>query len=303
MINSYFGKADRSRYDGHGQIVNPIPLWMNDKYKQDLKRDIRQIEQQEREGFISPKERANKMARKQKKVDILRFIKDSDPRNNSDFNKDCAKKAKDSVLEKIRYLSPCLSANPKVPSEFDGVETNPQEEGNKSKNPCISLDTTEEVEEAKRANLRIANVEGKPMVSRDDATRMVRLLAIALGARIGYQAFRKRPILGRKGSQIGWSEEYSENHEKIFNPNNVVITREEYERLKKAGEEMANDHIKSVKVKKPVRKTKAKRQGKPWTCPDCSKELTTLGKAVHQNIHCPAIKEKAKGKQPEMAYK
>ncbi|KKM24382.1 hypothetical protein LCGC14_1605670 [marine sediment metagenome] len=283
MINSYFGKADRARYDGHGKILNPVPLWMNDKYKQDLKKDIRQIEQQEREGFISPKERATKMARKQKKVDILRFIKESDPRNNSGFNKDCAKKAKDSVLEKIRYISPCLSANPKVPSEFDGAETNPQEEGNKSKNPCISLDTTEEVEEAKRANLRIAEIEGKPMVSRDDATRMVRLLAVALGVRVGYQAFRKRPILGRKGSQVGWSEEYSGNYEGVFDPNKVTIDRDEYERLKAAGEALAVKHTK----KKP---------GKPWSCsePGCGFEGTTKQKGMHIARHRKEAKRKKK---------
>lgn len=311
-MDSYFGRADRVRQEENGKIVNPIPLWTNEKYKQDLKNNIRKIEQHEREGFISTKEKANKLARKKEMETLLKNIEDSDPRNHrTEIDKDSLKRVEESWRMKIKGISPYLQDDPKKPSNYHGVETNPAEESLKSKQPCIKLDTEEEIREARKANLKVKEtiVEGKRvcMISRDDATRACKLLALAIGMRVGYESFRNRMPFGQRSNQSSaYSDEGRENHGRIFgdgdtqtsnSSSTVTISKDEYAKLKELKEKVVLTSGQrfgksGVKTKKKARKPRA---GSPWTCPDCNENMTTLQKGLHKS-KCPE-KEKAKEKE------
>lgn len=264
-MKSFFGDCDREKGSSHGKIVNTNPLWTKDKNVADIEDDIRSIERQESNGgFIDGKARARKMARKLKLENTLRQIKASDPRGKIKGRElDDVKNAVESFEEEIKNLNPTRYDEDQAKKGHGTV--NPTLQGHHSKRPCIQLKSEKELELAKRCNMVINNSNE---VSRDDMTRGLWLLERILGVRPNHNRLKHDVPHGHIRHTNQFQVKLPPEMEKAYQERKATVKKEAVETVDG----------------KPV-KTKAKRTGKPWTCPDCETKMTTLEKGLHKR-HC-----------------
>lgn len=288
-MRSFFGDCDKEKGNPHGKIVNTNPLWTKDKNIADMKDNVRDIEQQEATvGFVDGKARAKKLARKTKLVKTLSQIKASDPRGKVQGGElDEVGKAVVSFEEEIRNLNPTRYDDEQA-MKGKSVTVNPALQGHRSKTPCIKLKSEGELAFAKSCNMKI-NENNE--VSRDDMTRGLWLGERILGIRPDHNRL-KRDIphghIRNSGQfQVGDlpNDMQTVSTGNVFNNTTENITAN----LNKEEEKTESVDIKPVKGNR-VPEKRAKRTGKPWTCPDCESKMTTLQKGLHKR-HCANVKE------------
>lgn len=262
-MESFFGDCDREKGSPHGKIVNTNPLWTKKKNITDIEDDIRGIEQLESSGqFIDGKARARKMARKLRLGKTLGQIKASNPVGKIKGKAlDDVKKAVERFEQEIQNLNPTRYDEEQAKKGNSTV--NPTLQGRYSKMPCIKLGTESELEFAKACNMKI-NEDNE--VSRDDMTRGLWLGERILGIRPDHHRLKRDIPYGqvRHVSQFPVGALPVGMGPENVSEGNVFNKKEKTEN----GEA------------KPVKK-RAKRTGKPWTCPDCNGEMTTLQKGLH----------------------
>ncbi len=184
-MRSFFGDCDKNV---KGEIVNTNPMWTKEKVIADMKENIRDIEHQESSGgFIDPKARAKKMARKTKLEKTLKEISASDPRGKvKGKDIDAVSKAVNSFVEEVKNLNPTRYDEQQA---MKGSSTiNPTLQGHNSKRPCIKLKNEKEIEFAKSCNMKI-DEQGK--VSGDDMTRGIWLLQRILRTQPDHQQLKR----------------------------------------------------------------------------------------------------------------
>lgn len=197
---SFFGDCDKLGGTKHGKIVNTNPLWTKDKQISDMKEEISDIKAQEAEGFLSPRVKAAKMARKTKIQTTLRQIEESNPVGKiQGKDLDDIKKTADSFVEGVKNLEPSYYDEDMARQGKSNVNTSHL--GHMAKHPCIRLKNVKEKEIAKSCNMKVEN----GMVSRDDMKRGIWLLERILGiepdhTRLKYDVKPGQYI--RKSSQV-----------------------------------------------------------------------------------------------------
>lgn len=270
-MRSFFGDCDKEKGNPHGKIVNTNPLWTKEKNIADMEDNIRDIEQQESTvGFIDAKARAKKLARKTKLVKTLSQIKASDPRGKIQGGElDEVGKAVASFEEEIRNLNPTRYDDEQA---MKGKSTvNPSLQGHRSKMPCIKLKSEGELAFATSCNMKI-NENNE--VSRDDMTR---------GLWLGERILGIRPDHNRLKRDIP--------HGHIRNSGQFQVGDLPDDMQTVSTGNVFNKGVDTVPVKENrVPEKRAKRTGKPWTCPDCKSKMTTLQKGLHKR-HCAKVKE------------
>ncbi len=266
-MRSFFGDCDKEKGNPHGKIVNTNPLWTKEKNIADIEDDISGIEKLESSGqFIDGKARARKMARKLRLEKTLSQIKASNPVGKiKGKDIDDVKKAVESFEEEIKNLNPTRYDEEQAKKGNSTV--NPTLQGHHSKMPCIKLKTESELEFAKSCNMKI-NENNE--VSRDDMTRGLWLGERILGIRPDHHRLKREAPHGH----VHQTNQFQVGELPLgMGPENVSKNN------------VFNKEEKAESVDTKLVKKRAKRTGKPWTCPDCNVNMTTLQKGLHKR-HC-----------------
>ncbi len=192
-MKSFFGDCDKNI---KGVIVNTNPMWTKEKVIADMEEKIRDIEVQEVSGgFIDPKARAKKLARKAKLEKTLKEISASDPRGKiKGRDLDAVGKAVESFVEEVRNQN---STRYDEEQAMKGNSTvDPILQGHHDKRPCIKLKNEREVEFAKSCNMKI---DKEDRVSGDDMTRGIWLLQRILGVKPDHRQLKRDYPDGYRG--------------------------------------------------------------------------------------------------------
>ncbi len=195
-MRSFFGDCDRKGGNSNGDIVNTNPTWTKKKQISDMEEQIQDIAARESEGFLSGKAKAKAMSRKKILEKRVRQAKDSSPVGKIKGREaDKLKAAIASFEGKIQDISPShYEANQARLGTTNAI--NPQQQGRFSKSPCLKLENEDELEIAKACNMK---VDGQNRVSRDDMTRGLSWMEIAMGIEPDHLRLRRDKPLGHTG--------------------------------------------------------------------------------------------------------
>ncbi len=175
---SFFGPADRNK---QGRVASEMPSWSMPRHLDELKENIDRQERYLERGEI-PLDRVPYVREEIKRgKEKMNSILSSKP-NLSDKQKDHVHK----VFEDLKNKIPQTMYTRK--DEKDGV-ADPHEEARRMVNPIIPVD--KETAEACEIALR------KGMVSRNEATRMLKIIGSYLGEEVHIEQLRRDKKDGR----------------------------------------------------------------------------------------------------------
>lgn len=171
-MRSFFGDCDRKGGKSHEEIVNASPMWTKRKVVDDMEDALDDLSRSDSIGYTDERVRANKMVRRKKLETTLRQVRASNPVGKiKGKDLDIVEKGVGSWEQKIKDISPTRYDEERAMKGESSI--NPTLQSSYSKNPCIKLESENEIMLAKSCHMKI---DARGMVSRDDMTRGLRLL-------------------------------------------------------------------------------------------------------------------------------
>lgn len=175
----FFGDVDKK----DGKIGSDYPAWYLDAQVQHVKDSVSSLER-ELEAGVSEKERPGKRAELKQFKEKLGQIESSRPDIDDD------------QMNEITAVSKSIGASIRdtmfTEKDMETGRADSHREFLRATEPCVVLKSESEIQMAKKIGCRIFEIKGKPMLSRNDASRVYKICRRLMDEDTDVETLRKR---------------------------------------------------------------------------------------------------------------